>query len=62
VASGIGIRIDASVLLLRFDFGVPLRTPYLPDGKRWVIDKIALGDKTWRRNNLVFNIAIGYPF
>lgn len=62
VASGIGLRVDASVILLRFDFGIPLRKPYLPDGQRWVIDKIALGDKTWRRENLVFNIAIGYPF
>ena len=62
VASGIGIRIDASVILLRFDFGVPFRIPYLPESQRWAIDKIALGDKTWRRNNLVFNIAIGYPF
>lgn len=62
VASGIGLRIDVSVILLRFDFGIPLRKPYLPDGQRWVIDKIALGNSTWRRDNLVFNIAIGYPF
>lgn len=62
IASGIGLRIDVSVLLLRFDLGVPLRKPYLPDGQRWVIDKIALGNSTWRRDNLVFNIAIGYPF
>jgi outer membrane protein assembly factor BamA len=62
VASGIGLRVDASVILLRFDFGIPFRIPYLPDGQRWVINKIALGDKRWRRDNLVFNIAIGYPF
>lgn len=62
VASGIGLRIDVGVILLRFDLGVPLHKPYLPDGQRWVIDKIALGNSTWRRDNLVFNIAIGYPF
>ena len=62
IASGIGLRIDASVILLRFDFGIPFRIPWLPDGQRWVIDKIALGDSRWRRDNLVFNIAIGYPF
>ena len=62
VASGIGLRIDASVILLRFDLGVPLRKPYLPDGQRWVIDKIAFGNSKWRSDNLVFNIAIGYPF
>ena len=62
VATGVGLRIDASVILLRLDLGIPLRKPYLPDGQRWVIDKINFGDKYWRRDNLVFNIAIGYPF
>ena len=62
VASGVGLRIDVNVVLLRFDLGIPLRKPYLPDGQRWVIDKIALGNSTWRRDNLVFNISIGYPF
>ena len=62
VATGICLRIDASVILLRLDLGIPLRKPYLPDGQRWVIDKINFGDKYWRRDNLVFNIAIGYPF
>ena len=62
VAAGIGLRIDASIILLRFDLGIPLRKPFLPEGERLVIDKIALGDGQWRRENLVFNIAIGYPF
>jgi outer membrane protein insertion porin family len=62
VASGLGLRIDADILLLRLDIGIPLSKPYLPDGERLVINKIAFGDKTWRRDNLVFNIAIGYPF
>ena len=62
VASGVGLRIDASLVLLRMDIGIPIRKPYLPDGERLVINKIALGDKAWRRDNLVFNFAIGYPF
>ncbi|UEG50888.1 BamA/TamA family outer membrane protein [Ferruginibacter lapsinanis] len=62
VASGIGIRFDANVLLIRLDLGVPLRKPFLPDGKRWVFDQISFGDKYWRRSNLILNIAIGYPF
>lgn len=62
VASGVGLRIDASVIVIRFDLGIPLRKPYLPDGQRWVFNKIAFGDKTWRKDNLVLNIAIGYPF
>ncbi len=62
VSSGIGIRLDISVLLIRFDLGIPFRKPYLPDGQRWVINQIAFGDREWRRNNLILNIAIGYPF
>ena len=62
VAAGVGLRYDAKILLVRFDLGVPLRKPYLPDGHRWVIDQIALGNGQWRGENLVLNIAIGYPF
>ena len=39
-----------------------LRKPYLPEGQRWVFDQVDFGDRTWRRENLVFNLAIGYPF
>ncbi|MEI9935062.1 MAG: BamA/TamA family outer membrane protein [Ferruginibacter sp.] len=62
VASGFGIRLNLDVLLLRLDLGIPLRKPYLPDGQRWVINQIDFGDGTWRANNLVLNLGIGYPF
>ena len=62
VASGIGIRFDATVLLIRLDLGIPLRKPYLPDGQQWVLNKIDFGSKAWRRENLILNIAIGLPF
>jgi hypothetical protein len=62
VASGFGLRFDAGLILLRVDLGIPLRKPYLPEGRRWVVDKIALGDAGWRQQNLVLNIALGYPF
>jgi outer membrane protein insertion porin family len=62
VGTGVGIRIDVSFLVLRLDLAFPLRKPYLPDGQRWVIDKIDFGNSTWRKQNLVFNLAIGYPF
>lgn len=62
VGTGAGLRIDASILVLRLDFAFPLRKPYLPDGERWVADKIEFGSGPWRRENLVFNLAIGYPF
>ncbi len=62
VGTGAGLRFDLSFLVLRLDLAFPLRVPYLEDGKRWVIDQIKFGDPTWRRDNLIFNIAIGYPF
>lgn len=62
VGTGVGIRLDLSYFVVRFDVAFPLRKPYLPDGQRWVLNQIAFGDKQWRRDNIVLNIAIGYPF
>ena len=62
MGAGIGLRVDARIFLIRFDIAVPLRKPYLPEGQRWVIDKFDLSSKQWRRENLVLNIGIGYPF
>lgn len=38
---------DFTILLLRLDFAFPLKVPYL--------DKVP-------NHNMVFNLAIGYPF
>ncbi|HVI49300.1 MAG TPA: BamA/TamA family outer membrane protein [Chitinophaga sp.] len=62
VGAGLGLRIDASIVVVRFDLAIPLRIPYLPEGERWVINKISFGDPEWRKKNLILNIAIGYPF
>lgn len=62
VSAGIGFRVDLSILLIRLDIAAPLRKPYLPRGQEWVINDINLFNSTWRRENLVYNIAIGYPF
>ncbi len=62
VGTGVGLRFDVSILILRLDLAFPLRKPYLPEGQRWVIDKIDLGNSRWRKDNMVFNLAIGYPF
>ena len=60
--AGFGLRLDVSFFVLRFDVAFPLRIPYLPSGERWVLDDIDFGSSQWRRDNLAFNIAIGYPF
>lgn len=62
VGAGLGLRIDASILLVRFDLAFPLRKPWLPEGERWVMKQIDFGDGAWRKENLILNIAIGYPF
>ncbi len=62
VGTGFGLRLDLSFFILRFDLAFPMRVPYLPQGERWVANKINFGDPSWRTNNLALNIAIGYPF
>jgi outer membrane protein assembly factor BamA len=62
VGTGIGLRFDASVLVIRFDVAFPIRKPWYPDGKRWVFNEIDLGNSSWRKENLILNIGIGYPF
>lgn len=62
VGAGVGLRLDFSILILRLDLAMPLRVPYYQRGDRWAFDKINFGDSSWRRDNLILNIAIGYPF
>ncbi|HEX2682759.1 MAG TPA: BamA/TamA family outer membrane protein [Ferruginibacter sp.] len=62
VATGVGLRFDAVVLIIRADLGIPLRKPYLPAGQRWVFNQIDFGSRSWRRENLILNIALGLPF
>jgi len=60
VDAGIGIRLDITVFVIRLDVGFPLRKPW--EKNPWVINQINLGSQQWRRDNIVYNLAIGYPF
>ncbi|MFT4093769.1 MAG: BamA/TamA family outer membrane protein [Niabella sp.] len=62
VGGGIGLRVDATIFVIRFDLATPFRKPWLPQGQRWVFDQINFGDPSWRKQNLILNIGIGYPF
>lgn len=62
VGAGVGLRINLTILLLRLDVAIPLRIPYLPQGKRTVINQIDFSNRDFRRKNIVLNLAIGYPF
>ena len=52
IGTGIGLRLDLSFFVIRFDFAVPIKDPEFPIGDRWTFDI--------RRINL--NVGIGYPF
>jgi len=60
---GAGTRFEiASFLTLRVDVAMPVRKPYVINNGGWVFNEIAFSDRTWRSNNVVFNISVGYPF
>lgn len=62
VGTGLGVRVDISILVLRLDVAFPLRKPWLAEKDRWVIDQLDFGNSEWRKENVIFNLAIGYPF
>jgi len=62
IGTGIGFRYDFQVLIFRLDVAWPLYVPYLDEGDRWVIGEFNIFNRDWRKNNLVWNLAIGYPF
>jgi outer membrane protein assembly factor BamA len=59
VDAGVGLRMDVSFLILRFDLAYAMRNPYKnEDGSYWRINDGILG----HFNNLKFQVGIGYPF
>jgi outer membrane protein assembly factor BamA len=62
VGTGIGLRLDFSFVLLRLDVAFPIRKPWLPENERWVFKDIDFSSHIWRDNNIILNIAVGYPF
>ncbi len=63
IGTGFGVRLDFGYFVLRFDTGIKVREP--ANGKAtwpiWGYKKPEGGDP-WRRENMRFNLAIGYPF
>lgn len=62
VGAGFGLRLDIELIVLRLDIATPLRKPYLNEGFQWSFDRFDFGNASWRSENLIFNLAIGYPF
>ena len=59
---GIGLRVDINILVVRLDLALPFYKPWLPEGERWTFPEMKWADRDWRKENLVWNFALGYPF
>ncbi|MFO7922426.1 MAG: BamA/TamA family outer membrane protein [Bacteroidales bacterium] len=60
LGTGLGLRLDFTFFLLRLDLAFPLADPRYYTGNYF--QPVRPLDPEWRRDNLVFNLAIGYPF
>lgn len=54
--AGTGLRFDLTILVLRLDVAVPIRTPWKPEGSKWNFRSAT------DISDMVLNLAIGYPF
>lgn len=52
--TGLGLRIDATFVILRIDLGIQLHNPGRPEGERWIHD--------FKWSNMALNFGVGYPF
>ena len=52
--TGLGLRIDVTFVVLRFDLGLQLHNPGRPESERWI--------RNLRWNNMALNFGVGYPF
>ena len=60
--AGLGLRFDVSILIIRLDLAMPFYKPWLEAGQQWTFKDIELGNRDWRKQNLIWNFALGYPF
>ncbi len=52
--TGLGVRVDLRVVVLRLDWGIQLHSPNRPVGERWIHD--------FRWGNTALSFGVGYPF
>ncbi|HEY0272800.1 MAG TPA: BamA/TamA family outer membrane protein, partial [Chitinophaga sp.] len=64
LGTGVGLRLDFSFFLIRLDWGIPLKVPYFTgNANGWYLSEWKhFSDPSWRRDNVIWNVAIGYPF
>jgi outer membrane protein assembly factor BamA len=59
---GAGLRVGLNTLVIRLDVAFPVRIPWRPPGDRWTFPDIDFSSRNWRQENIVWNLAVGYPF
>jgi outer membrane protein insertion porin family len=60
VGVGAGVRLDITLFVIRLDLGIPVRKPW-EDNPR-LFQGVEVQNAAWRKDNLIYNLAIGYPF
>ncbi|MBK8472599.1 MAG: BamA/TamA family outer membrane protein [Sphingobacteriales bacterium] len=55
LGAGLGLRLDFSYFVLRFDVATPLHNPSRPKGKRWLWNDFDVKDSKWRQQNFLLN-------
>lgn len=55
LGAGVGIRLDFSFFIIRFDVATPLHDPGRPENDRWAV-------KYFQWSDVNLNLGIGYPF
>lgn len=55
LGAGLGIRLDFSFFIIRFDMAFPIHDPGRPVNDRWAV-------KYFTAKDINFNLGIGYPF
>jgi outer membrane protein assembly factor BamA len=59
---GLGLRLNFSFLVMRFDYGVKMYDPAWEEGERWLGGNLSLTNWRGLPGQALWNIAIGYPF
>ena len=61
IGTGIGLRLNYDILVIRLDWGIPLRYPYDDLGGYWIFEHDGFEYMDLYKKSIL-NFAIGYPF
>ena len=62
VGMGLGLRLNFSFLVIRFDYGIKMYDPARDEGERWLGGNLSPTNWRGEPGQALWNIAIGYPF